>query len=67
MLDEYSDVLTPEPGKTDAMLLRINTGDHNPICSHPYRIPPRWKEEVKGQIDKLLDLGIIRPSGHPQL
>ena len=65
VLDEYSDVLTPEPGKTDAMLLRINTGDHNPICSHPYRIPPRWKEEVKGQIDKLLDLGIIRPSASP--
>ena len=39
VLDEYSDVLTPEPGKTDAMLLRINTGDHNPICSHPYRFP----------------------------
>ena len=65
VLDEYSDVLTPEPGKTDAMLLRINTGDHNPICSHPYRITPRWKEEVKGQIDKLLDLGIIRPSASP--
>ena len=26
------------------------------------RIPPRWKEEVRVQIDQLLRLGIIRPS-----
>ena len=28
-------------------------------------IPPKWKEEVKDQVDKLLELGIIRPSASP--
>ena len=65
VLEKYVDVLSPEPGRTDAMQLSINTGVHDPVCSNPYRIPPRWKEEVRGQIDHLLELGIIRPSVSP--
>ena len=65
VLSEYKDVLCPEPGRTKAIRLSINTGDHEPVRSHPYRIPPRWREEVKEQIDQLLGLGIIRPSDSP--
>ena len=65
VLDEYVDVLSPEPGRTDALKLSINTGVHDPVRKHPYRIPPRWKEKVRVQIDKLLELGIIRPSDSP--
>ena len=65
VLRDYEDVLRPEPGRTEAMRLSIITGEHEPVRSHPYRIPPRWKEEVKGQIDQLLKLGIIRPSVSP--
>ena len=65
VLEEYDDVLSPEPGRTDALKLNINTGDHGPVRNHPYRIPPKWKEEVRIQIDKLLELGIIRPSDSP--
>ena len=65
VLKEFGDVLSPEPGRTDALLLSIVTGEHEPVRSHPYRIPPRWKEEVIGQIDQLLKLGIIRPSASP--
>ena len=65
VLKEYEDVLSPEPGRSDALKLSINTGNHEPVRNHPYRIPPRWKEEVRVQIDKLLELGIIRPSDSP--
>ena len=65
VLQGYSDVLNPEPGRTKVLSLSINTEGHSPVCSHPYRIPPRWKEEVKVQIDQLLSLGIIRPSTSP--
>ena len=65
VLEEYVDVLRPEPGRTDALKLSINTGVHEPVRSHPYRIPPRWKEEVRVQIDQLLALDIIRPSDSP--
>ena len=65
VLLDFVDVLSPDPGRTDAALLSINTGDHAPVRNHPYRIPPRWKDEVRLQIDHLLELGIIRPSDSP--
>ena len=65
VLAEFGDVLQPEPGRTDAITLAINTGNQEPVRSHPYRIPPRWREEVRGQINQLLELGIIRPSESP--
>ena len=65
VLGQYGDVLCATPGKTDAITMSMNTGESAPIRSHPYRIPPRWKEEVKGQIDQLLQLGIIEASESP--
>ena len=65
VLQKYTDVLNPEPGRTKVLALNINTEGHSSVSSHPYRIPPKWKEEVKGQIDQLLSLGIIKPSVSP--
>ena len=65
VLDQFSDVLSDVPGRTDAMTLSIQTGDLDPVRSHPYRIPPKWREEVRAQIDQLLDLGIIQASKSP--
>ena len=65
VLDSFSDVINSEPGRTDKVKLSINTGTNEPVRSHPYRIPPRWHDEVKVQVDSLLRLGIIRPSTSP--
>ena len=65
VLKQYEEVLCPEPGRTDFVKLTINTGVHDPVRSHPYRIPPKWKDEVRLELDKLLQLGIIRPSDSP--
>ena len=65
VLNQYKDVLSPKPGRTEVVKLAINTGEHLPVSSHPYRIPPKWKDEVRDQVDKLLELGIIRPSTSP--
>ena len=64
-LASYSNVLCDTPGKTDRVSLAINTGDASPVRSHPYRIPAKWKEEIRSQIDQLLSLGIIQPSDSP--
>ena len=61
VLEQFEDVLSPEPGRTDVLKLSINTGVHDPVRSHPYRIPPRWKDELRVEIDKFLALGFIRP------
>ena len=61
----YPEVLHPEPGRTNLVALKIDTDGHTPISCHPYRIAPKWKEEVKRQIEQLLELGIIQPSVSP--
>ena len=65
VLSEFGEVLCNTPGRTESVTLSINTGEASPIRSHPYRIPPVWREEVKQQIDQLLVLGIIRASESP--
>ena len=65
VLTQFKDVLGDTPGLTNELTLSINTGDSPPVRSHPYRIPPCWKEEVKNQIDQLLSLGIIQASESP--
>ena len=65
VLCAFPEVLRKEPGRTSLAELVINTGDHTPVSSHPYRIAPRWRDEVKNQIDQLLQLGIIQPSTSP--
>ena len=65
VLSQHIEVLTSVPGRTTLAELSIRTGDHLPVRSPFYQVPPRWKEEVKGQIDQLLALGIIRPSSSP--
>ena len=65
VLSSFQDVLSPKPGRTQELSFSINTGDHDPVSSPPYRIPPKWKEEVKKQLDDLLRLGIIVPSVSP--
>ena len=65
VLLQYAGVLTSVPGRTTLAELSVRTGDHQPVRSPFYQIPPRWKDEVKLQIDQLLSLGIIRPSTSP--
>ena len=43
----------------------INTGDHPPIHSRPYRVPYAHKEEVRRQIQELVDNKIIEPTNSP--
>ena len=65
VLVKHKHVLSKDPGRTDLLTLSINTGSHEPVRSCPYRIPPKWQEEVKAQLDQLLSMGIIRPSSSP--
>ena len=65
VLEDFSDVLTSKPGKTDLAVFSINTGDHDPVSGPHWRIPPKWVEEVKKQVDDLLAMGIIVPSVSP--
>ena len=56
-LGKWQDVLTNVPGKTEVLLHDIKTGEAPPICSVPYQIPDKWREQVREEISKLRDMG----------
>ena len=65
LIQEYPSVFSDEPGKTEACELVIRTGDSSPVASAPYRVPDRLKQEVKEEIDQLVEMGVATPSHSP--
>ena len=53
------------PGATHLLEVAIDTGDHAPFQSFPYRIPTSMLSSVKSTLDNLLSLGIIEPCSGP--
>ena len=64
-LGKWQEVLTSVPGKTEVLLHDIKTGEAPPIRSVPYQIPDKWREQVREEISKLSDMGILVPSTSP--
>lgn len=65
---EYSDIFYLPGDKlshTNALKHEIVTTPQNPIHVKSYRFPEVHKQEVKKQIDNMLDQGIIEPSMSP--
>ena len=65
ILEEYSDVLSGKPNMTNVAVHQIDTGNSSPIRCAPYKIPQKLEEEVNKEIEKMLALGIVRPSTSP--
>ena len=62
---EFPEVFSDLPGKTELCKLRIDTGDALPVALRPYRPPDRMKEGVREEVEKLLELGVAEPSFSP--
>ena len=65
LCSRYSDVFYIDGEKltfTNKIKHRIRTTDEVPIHAKNYRYPFIHRQEVKSQIEKMLDQGIIRPS-----
>ena len=63
--EEFPNVFSDLPGRTDVCSLVIKTGEAPPISSGPYRIPDRMKEGVLKEVEKLVDMGVATPSHSP--
>ena len=65
-LESFSNLLPGDklPGTTLAKH-RISTVDDVPVFHKQYRYPPVHKEEVRKQISKLIETGVIGPSNSP--
>ena len=61
LLQEFGDVLSSRPGKTQIAECRINTGTATPIQLPPYRLPHAYRDIVKAELEEMED-GIIERS-----
>ena len=67
---DYADTLTKEPGLTDMVQFKIETGLHPPICQGPYNTPQALLSSVNKELEWLRTKGYTRanmavPSGKP--
>ena len=62
LLDDFKDVLSNEPGKTAITEYNIETGNANPVCLQPYRLPHAYRETARWDLQDMEQNGIIEPS-----
>ncbi len=68
LLVKFKDVFaTPDDslGCIPDVVHRVNTEGQPPVRSKPYRTAFCYRDEVRSQIKKMLELGVIRPSHSP--
>lgn len=68
LLDEYRDIFAVQPdelGRTNIVQHHIETGNHPPIRSRPYRVPHAQREVIDKHIDDMLHRNVIQPSASP--
>ena len=65
ILQDYQDVLTSKPGKTDIVKHEIKITSQQPIKLAPYSELLHRRDAVKREIEDLLELGIIEESNSP--
>ena len=71
LVRRYPDVFTDMPGETDVtgetdvIQHQIRLTDDTPIRRKPYPLPYAMREELRNEVDTMLEMGVVRPSTSP--
>lgn len=65
VLQQYEDVLSDVPGRTDLVQHKINLVQEQIIKVKPYKIPFSLRAEVNAELEEMRKLNIIEPSVSP--
>ena len=65
LLEKFEVVFSDRPGRTIAAEHKIRTSDHPQLHQRPYRVPVAWQDEVRREVQSMLDLDVIEPSDSP--
>jgi len=65
LLLDYSEVFSGIPNRTTAAEHHVNTEGAVPVRSSPYKVPQKLEDEVNKEIERMLDMGIVRQSSSP--
>ena len=63
--EEFPLVFSDLPGKTELCQLHIHTGEAQPIALCTHRLPDKFREGVRAELEKLLAIKVIEPSYSP--
>ena len=66
LLHEFRDLFGNKLGRTQAFEHSIEAGDATLIRKAPYRIPLSQRQMVKDELDKMIEMGVIRSSTSPR-
>ena len=56
----YPDVFTDMTGETDVIQHQIRLTDDTPIRCKPYPLPYAMQEELRNEVDTMLEMGVVR-------
>ncbi|XP_071964120.1 uncharacterized protein [Antedon mediterranea] len=65
LIGNYKDVLTDLPGKTTLGQHEIKLETEDIIRSKPYPLPHALRGTIKDEVNMMLNLGVVEPSGAP--
>ena len=65
LVRRYPDVFTDMPGETDVIQHQIRLTDDTPIRCKPYPLPYAMRDELRNEVDTMLEMGVVRPSTSP--
>ncbi|XP_038054655.1 uncharacterized protein LOC119726874 [Patiria miniata] len=65
LLDEFHDVLTDVPGKTNLVEYTMKLTTSDPVQSKPYAVPHARRDSLKHEIDEMLQMRVIEKSTSP--
>ena len=60
----HPDVFTM-PGETNVVQHRVKLTDDTPIRCKPYLLPYAMGEEIRNEVDRMVEKGVVRPSTSP--
>ena len=67
LVRRYPYVFTDMPGETDVIQHQIRLSDDTPIRCKPYPLPYAMREELRNEVDTMLEMGVVRPSTSPYM
>jgi len=65
LIGKYQGMFSGLPGVTDLITHHIRTSDEIPVRAKPYPVPYKLREALQGEVQDMLDTGIIRESRSP--
>ena len=65
LLEEFQDIISETPGRTEFAIHSIQTGDPPPVRQRPYHLPYSRREIFCNDLEKMLNMNVIQPSDSP--